>query len=110
MKSIPEAEQSKAVKNSTLSTSTNERVLGVSWSVEKEFFFEVKLPNVSATKRGILSVTNSLYDPLGFVLPVVLRARILYSEVCQEKLQWDHPLSLNLLAKWGKWLKDLDHL
>ena len=102
MKSIPEPEKSKAVKNSTLSTSTNERVLGVSWSVEKdEFFFEVKLPNVSATKRGILSVTNSLYDPLGFVLPVVLCARILYSEVSQEKLPLGPPLKLESSCEMG---------
>ena len=104
MKTIPE-DHLKVTRNSAISpVTTKERVLGVSWCVIKdEFFFEIDLPKVPTTKRGILSVTNSLYDPLGFVLPVVLRARLLYSEVCQARLGWDQILDEAYRKRWVTW-------
>ena len=53
-----------------------ERALGVLWNVEKDVFqFEVFKPDKPATKLGILSAISSLYDPMGFVCPVVLEAK-----------------------------------
>ena len=102
MKTIPE-DHLKVVKNSAIPpVMTKERVLGVSWCVIKdEFFFEINLPKVLAIKRGILLIINSLYDPLGFVLPVVLQARLLYSEMCQAKLGWDQTLDKVYHKRWG---------
>ena len=46
------------------------------WDVEKDaFLFKVCEPHQPPTKRGILSAVSSLYDPLGFVCPVVLEAK-----------------------------------
>ena len=102
MKTIPEEDHLKVARNSAISpVTTKERVLVVSWCIIKDkFFFEIDLPKVPATKRGILLVTNSIYDPLRFVLPVVLRARLLYSEVCQEKLGWDQTLDKAYRKRW----------
>ena len=56
-----------------------ERALGVHWFVETdELGFEIKNLNRPWTKRGILSALCSLYDPLGFAVPVALTARALY--------------------------------
>ena len=53
-----------------------ERTLGVQWVVEKGvFLFNVLEPNQPLTKRGILSAVSSLYDPMGFVCPIVLEAK-----------------------------------
>ena len=67
MQTIPENEKSKSVKNAVSSTPLKECVLGIDWCVSSNEFFYVKVPSASATKRQILAVTNSLYDPLGFV-------------------------------------------
>ena len=83
MQTIPENEKSKSVKNAMPSTALKECVLRIDWCVSSdEFFFNVTVPSSSATKRQILTVTNSLYDPLDLVLPVVLRTQLIYSEVC----------------------------
>ena len=88
-----------------------ERVLGINWDVSSDqFFFKVDLPDAPTTKRGILAVTNSLYDPLGFVSPVVLLARLIYSEICQDKLGWDEPIKEPLLKRWRAWIVGLVHL
>ena len=95
MKSIPEEVKPKIVKSALPSTAPQQLVLGFSWNVmTDEFFFTTKMPNyLTVTKRKILSVTNSLYDPIGFVGPVVLQARLINSEVCREKFSWDEPIN-----------------
>ena len=112
IKNIPEEDHLKVTRNSAIPPVTaKERILGFSWCVIKdEFFFEIDLPKVPATKKGILSVTNSLYDPLGFVLPVVLRARLLYSEVCQAGLGWDQILDEAYRKRWVTWSNELINL
>ena len=82
---IPEEDRSTITKNA-IPSFIRTCVLGVNWCVATdEFFFSISIPNCVITKRKILSVTNSLYDPLGFVLPVILRARLIYSDVCKAK-------------------------
>ena len=86
MRTIPDEDKFKSIKNVMPSSSLRERVLGVHWHVPTDqFFCKVVVPDVLANKREMLSVTNSLYDPLGFVLPVILRARLLLSKVCKDK-------------------------
>jgi len=56
-----------------LSTQTETQVLGVDWYTESDTFFLSSsaalkvLPQRPATKRHILQITSSLYDPLGLI-------------------------------------------
>ena len=108
MQTVPENEKSKSVKNAMSSTALKECVLGIDWCVSSDEFFNVKVPSSFATKRQILAVTNSLYDPLGFVLPVVLHARLIYSKVCRTKLDLDETLLGSHLRHWESWVKNFD--
>ena len=36
-----------------------------------------------------MSAINSVFDPLGFVSPVMITGKILYSIACLKKLPWD---------------------
>ena len=82
-KTIPDEEKSKSVQGNMPSVGVRQNVLGVSWDmITDEFYFNVDVSDARCTKRKMLSVINSLYDPLGFVTPVVLKARLLYSEAC----------------------------
>ena len=50
--------------------------LGVSWDLETDAFtFKVSLPENPFTRRGVLSIVNSVYNPLGFAVPVMLEGR-----------------------------------
>ena len=111
MQTILENEKSKSVKNAMPSTALKECVLRIDWCVSSdEFFINVKVPSSFSTKRQILAVINSLYAPLGFVLPVVLRNLLIYSEVCRAKLDWDEPLLGSHLRQWESWVKNLINL
>ena len=113
MQAIPDEEKSKSVRNAIPPSVplSCQPILGVSWDVKTdEFCVSVELPKLPCTKRGILSVTNSLYDPLGFVTPVVLNARLVYSEACIEKLGWDEDVQGKLLSRWLSWVEGLPRL
>ena len=59
------------------------RTLGVVWNVGTDTFgFEVPAKEHAVTRRGILSVIASLYDPLGMFSPVVLRAKKILQDAC----------------------------
>ena len=52
---------------------SSQRALGVSWDPVKDVFvIEIKIPERPFTKRGVLAVINSLYDPFGFIAPIIL--------------------------------------
>ena len=86
-------------------------MLGISWNTATdEFFFTDDLPNFPITKRGMLAVTNSLYDPLRFVAPVLLLAHLLYSEICRKGFDWDEPNTGIFSKRWLMWMKGLTPL
>ena len=100
METIPDEEKSKSAQENMPSVGIRQNVLGVSWDViTDEFYFKVDVSDVRCTKRKMLSVTNFLYDPLGFVTPVVLKARLLYSEACKQKVSWDEPVPGSIQSK-----------
>ncbi|TWW54056.1 hypothetical protein D4764_0241980 [Takifugu flavidus] len=47
------------------------------------------------------------YDPLGFLVPLILPAKFLMRDLCKEKLGWDEEFSDSQTERWYKWLEDL---
>ncbi|KAK5853507.1 hypothetical protein PBY51_014653 [Eleginops maclovinus] len=61
------------------------------------------------TRRGILSTVNSLYDPLGFVAPIVMQGKALVRELSSEQ-GWDTPLDPGKETEWNTWRESLTAL
>ncbi|CAM1323454.1 Uncharacterised protein r2_g3196 [Pycnogonum litorale] len=90
-----------------------QRSLGVYWDLQTDrFTFQVSSDPKPYTKRGLLSVINSLYDPLGFVQPVVIGGKILLRQITNltGKIDWDDPLPNELLPVWENWFRSLSAL
>ncbi|XP_063068882.1 uncharacterized protein LOC134460379 [Engraulis encrasicolus] len=88
-----------------------ERALGLRWCVEEDTFtFKLDLPQRSYTRRGMLSVASSVYDPLGFLAPVMLPAKQMLQELCRRTVGWDDAIPQDLLHQWTRWLEELDML
>ena len=99
--SIPEDNWVWPTVNLDLDELPIERALVVLWNVKKDVFqFEVFKPNKTATKQGILSAISSLYDPMGFVSPVVLKAKKIMQRLWKLQLAWDDPIPECELAHW----------
>ena len=98
---IPDSERSAKAKQYLLGTPTDDRVLGVQWQVnEDQFTFEVKVPTKPCTRRGILSTVASIYDPLGFVAPILLEAKRILQLLCKQTLGWDEPIGEVECNRW----------
>ena len=109
MDTIPESERAgKCGKVDFESDKQYERALGLQWYVENDtFVFDVDLPDQCHTRRGILSVASSLYDPLGLVAPVTLIPKLILQNACRQKLQWDERMSDADVEKWSQWVEGL---
>ena len=89
------------------------KTLGVVWIVkEDKFSFSFVPPpeELVLTKRNVLKKTASIYDPLGFLTPFVVRAKMLMQEAWMEAIGWDEELPYHLKAEWKNWFKELGEL
>ena len=74
------------------------KVLGHLWNRNEDtFIFKfdklVKIAQaLSATKRNVLKVAASVYDPLGILSPMVVKMKVLLQEACHLQYAWDTPL------------------
>ena len=65
----------------------SERELGVYWNTETDvFYFTICMPWRPRTKRGMLATMNLMFDPFGFVTPVIVEAKLIYRSLCQKDL------------------------
>jgi hypothetical protein len=107
LNAIPESEWSKRAKMVVCEDATEERALGVLWSLQEDCFsFEAKTKEVPPTKRGVLSMVNSMYDPCGFTAPFILPAKRIFQELCRLGLGWDEAMPSHVEEQWTRWLKD----
>ena len=110
---IPEEERDVCIKSIDLSKDDLplERALGVHWSMQEDCFtFVLKPKEKPRTRRGVLSVVASLYDPLGFLAPFTLKGKLLLQELCRQNMSWDEEMSSAELNTWTSWLEQLPRL
>ena len=92
------------------------KVLGHLWNrSEDTFIFKfdtlVKIAQaLSATKRNVLKVAASVYDPLGILSPMVVKMKVLLQEACRLQYAWDIPLPDEVARIWRKWIDDLEKI
>ncbi|XP_049918294.1 uncharacterized protein LOC126401218, partial [Epinephelus moara] len=58
--------------------------------------------------RGILSVVSSVYDPLGFLAPLTLPAKLILQDLCRRSNGWDDQIPSAPQQQWMKLLQDLE--
>lgn len=81
-----------------------QRSLGVSWDLKNDTFtFQVSDEHKPFTRRGVLSTINSLYDPLGFVAPILLQGKAILRELTVDCHDWDAPLPAEKEQLWTAW-------
>ena len=77
------------------------KTLGLIWHASSDQFrVKVAVAKHSTTRRGLLSVLASVYDPLGIVGPFTLPAKILLQRLARAKLDWDVEIPREAKSTW----------
>lgn len=116
IEAFPLEDRAKEIKDLNLLTDDLplQRSLGVSWNITTDTFsFQISDDEKPYTRRGVLSMVNSLYDPIGFLAPVTIRGRLLLRELSKQAQDWDSSLPHEMEGEWTAWktsLLDLQEL
>ena len=56
--------------------------------------------NDPQTKGSLLSIASRLFDPMGLITPLTIRAKMLFQELWQRGLQWENRLHDDIVDQW----------
>ena len=80
-------------------------VLGLQWNTHTDALsLTTKSPLPAATslvtKRDVLCESSKVFDPLGLLSPVTIKAKIFMQKLWQCNVQWDEPLTDEDQQQW----------
>ena len=88
-----------------------DRTLGLQWCTETdEFQFKTKVKQKPNTRRGVLSVVSSIFDPLGMISPFILTGKKILQVLCKQDLGWDEAIPEDIGKQWKTWLNEIEDL
>ena len=86
-----------------------QKILGVRWnyredrlSLGTEELAQQLEKQTTPTKREVVAAAAKIFDPLGLMSPTTVLWKMLFQATCKANLQWDEPLSGELLKEWGR--------
>ncbi|XP_075163102.1 uncharacterized protein LOC142235727 [Haematobia irritans] len=99
---------------------TAERILGMHWLPKYDkFTFILKFHKVPEdvlnlkripTKRELLCIAMSVFDPFGFVANYMIGSKILMQEAWKNGIGWDEKLPETIYSKFKQWLQQIKKL
>lgn len=98
---IPETDRETDILRS-FDSKASVKTLGVQWCpVEDCFRYNIIFDSRDVfTKRSILSDVAKVFDPLGWLSPCLISAKILIQQLWAENISWDEPLSEHFCSIW----------
>ncbi|XP_036337045.1 uncharacterized protein LOC118747130 [Rhagoletis pomonella] len=85
------------------------KALGIRWNAKSDYFYFTAKPienRAVITKRAILSAIAKLFDPIGWLAPVVIVAKIIMQNIWLEGSGWDDTVSTTTLDRWQAFMHD----
>ncbi|XP_037930202.1 uncharacterized protein LOC119664930 [Teleopsis dalmanni] len=91
-----------------------EKVLGIHWQTDTDILtFDLKFTKATEdvlsgyrlpTKRELLRLMMSIFDPLGVLTFYIIDIKILFQKVWRSGVSWDDAIPNELVDEWNKWL------
>ena len=93
-----------------------DNVLGIPWVSDKDILvYDFKdimkdAHKSKPTKRNLLKIVSSFYDPIGLIQPIIVNLKILLQEAHRLKLGWDDEFFGEIKEAWERNLREIDEL
>ena len=100
---MPTSSQTTSVLGITYNTDTDEIIYDLTKIIEMA---ETK----AETKRNVLSIVSSIYDPLGYLAPITCQGKVIFQLLCANKSnnvksKWDDKIPDEIAVLWKKFIK-----
>ncbi|XP_076660431.1 uncharacterized protein LOC143363785 [Halictus rubicundus] len=96
----------------SITTADTIPILGIAWIPALDRF-QIRLHHSTEptnTKRAVLSALARLFDPLGWIAPVVVTAKLIMQRLWAARCDWDEPIPDRLRHEWQTYLGNLPGL
>ncbi|XP_045451223.1 uncharacterized protein LOC123660165 [Melitaea cinxia] len=91
-------------------------ILGLQWDTDTDELY-CNISNLppfldisKVTKRNLLSLTQKIFDPIGFTCPVTLVPRLILQKTWNMKMTWDEQLPEDILSQFKDWYDNVTYL
>ena len=111
---FPESER--AVKSThDFENNAAQSALGLIWDTSSDVLvLRTEIPKRPFTRRGILAIAHSVFDPLGICSPIILKGKHLQRKIMLDSDPnedfWDADLPIKFKDEWDEWKSSLSAL
>ena len=88
------------------------KVLGLPWDPHLDLL-SCDVPSApefkACNKLNILIWSHRIFDPLGVLIPVTIRAKLILQTCWRDKLDWEDPVPRNLEEEWNDWTQAVSY-
>ncbi|XP_073811801.1 uncharacterized protein [Musca autumnalis] len=94
-----------------LGDKSSAKTLGIRSNASSDSFYFVmdKIEERSSySKRQVLSIIAKIFDPLGWLSPIVVTAKILMQNIWLDDIGWDDPLKPLSLSSWKTFVSNVE--
>lgn len=88
------------------------KTLGIAWKADFDAFvfttLKLERPKMW-TKRSVLSIIAKIFDPLGWLAPIIVRAKLLMQDIWRipNGTTWDDEIPAHIMTKWNALFAEL---
>ena len=108
--------RARAERDQTSDSSTCVNLLGLRWNTldDKLGFIPKRFPSLTSspltTTRDILRDSAQIYDPLGLLTPITVKAKLLLQALWKKKVDWDEPVDQETRDDWQHIASDIQEV
>lgn len=109
-----------SIRMQLTSPSNGDRILGMCWDTyADEFLFDPSFTNFEndvltgrkpPTKRQVLGISMSVFDPFGILADFMIHAKLLVQDLWRAGSRWDEAIPQSLHERWIGWCSQLTSL
>lgn len=111
LEGVPIENKSKQMLDFNTMVETSLKTLGLIWKPQGDnFMFKVNSVDFETskkTKTAFCSDISKIFDPLGWLAPVTIVAKMLFQSTWKENIDWNDPLPDSILKGWMSFRQNL---
>ena len=88
------------------------KVLGITWNpISDSFVYKISVgPLTKITENTVLSLISKLFDPMGWISPIIVAGKIFMQDLWRYNHTWDEPIPLDFVSVITDYVNSLNDI